>query len=744
MSGGSLARRVYHHVMATLGVRPAGPPATHEVANQPPPLDGPQPVHGQRRRSSRRWSARARGWARERAAPRSAPPGAASRCDWGCAGQRAPAGAAHARPLRPPHRRGRVPPGLAPAHGAGLRARAALRCRGRPTAPGAHVARAALYMTAIAGRGRLRLPDHDDLRRRARAARAARARRRVGAAADRRAPTTASCARRPRRARRKCGMAMTEKQGGSDVRANTTRADAAERRRRGRGVRAAGHKWFCSAPMCDLFLVLAQTDEGVACFAVPRDPARRHAQRLPPAAPQGQARQPLQRLERGRVPRRLGAAGRRAGPRRADDHRDGRPHAPGLRDRRRRRACAAAVASATWHAAHRSAFGTLLADQPLMQQRARRPGHRVRGGDRAGHAPRARLRRGRRRRPTQLRGWPPRSASTGSASALPAHAFEALECLRRQRLRRGVRDAAPVPRGAAELDLGGLGQRHARSTSCARWRATPEALEAFLAEVDAGGGRRPRAWTRSSPRLRDEFADPEALETRARRLVERLALALQGSLLVRHAPAGGGRRVLRRAPGRRRGPAFGTLPGGRGHRGDRGAPHAATMPDACRSAAPIQLGADLRDPHRRQPELVHRPLPLIFCLSGYFRDVARRRSSTDGLPRRRRRRRCCFFVSLVLHELGHALVARRNGHRDRRHRPVVLRRPREAQPRHRTRPARSSGSPPPGPAVTLRDRRRLRRRCRAARRHRRRSRRRALRATSTPRPARAARLAGAR
>src|SRR6184192_346920 len=63
----------------------------------------------------------------------------------------------------------------------------------------------------------------------------------------------------------KCGMAMTEKQGGSDVRANTTRAEAD-----GDWWRITGHKWFCSAPMCDLFLVLAQTDDGVTCFALPR------------------------------------------------------------------------------------------------------------------------------------------------------------------------------------------------------------------------------------------------------------------------------------------------------------------------------------------------------------------------------------------------------------------------------------------------------------------------------------------
>src|SRR5262249_24304546 len=63
------------------------------------------------------------------------------------------------------------------------------------------------------------------------------------------------------------GMAMTEKQGGSDVRANTTVAEPAG----GAGeYLITGHKWFCSAPMCDAFLVLAQTPKGLTCFLLPR------------------------------------------------------------------------------------------------------------------------------------------------------------------------------------------------------------------------------------------------------------------------------------------------------------------------------------------------------------------------------------------------------------------------------------------------------------------------------------------
>ncbi|WP_217476202.1 acyl-CoA dehydrogenase family protein [Stutzerimonas stutzeri] len=66
------------------------------------------------------------------------------------------------------------------------------------------------------------------------------------------------------------GMAMTEKQGGTDVRANTTRAYAVEASGPGQVYELVGHKWFCSAPMCDAFLTLAQTDKGVSCFLLPR------------------------------------------------------------------------------------------------------------------------------------------------------------------------------------------------------------------------------------------------------------------------------------------------------------------------------------------------------------------------------------------------------------------------------------------------------------------------------------------
>ena len=164
---------------------------------------------------------------------------------------------------------------------------------------------------------------------------------------------------------------MTERQGGSDVRANITRAEPV-----GDGVyEIHGHKWFCSYPPCDVFLVLAQAPAGLSCLLVERGPG--HGV---PAA-QGQARHPLAAVVRGRVPRHPRPPDRRGGPRRAGDHPDGQPHAARLPARRDHRP------------SPRHARGDPPRPSPLRvrraarrpaghAERARRPRDRVRGGDR--------------------------------------------------------------------------------------------------------------------------------------------------------------------------------------------------------------------------------------------------------------------------------------------------------------------------------------------------------------------------
>ena len=165
----------------------------------------------------------------------------------------------------------------------------------------------------------------------------ARAGRRVGAALPLRSTTTG--ATRPRREKpgALAGMGMTEKQGGSDVRANTTVARAAERRRPRRRVRADRPQVVLSAPMCDAFLVLAQAEGGISCFLFPR------------WTPDGERnRFRLQRLK-DKLGNRSNASSEvefdgawarlvgEEGARRADDHRDGQPHPARLRARRRHR-----------------------------------------------------------------------------------------------------------------------------------------------------------------------------------------------------------------------------------------------------------------------------------------------------------------------------------------------------------------------------------------------------------------------
>ena len=193
------------------------------------------------------------------------------------------------------------------------------------------------------------------------------------------------------------GMAMTEKQGGSDVRANTTVARPLNGGGAGGEYELIGHKWFCSAPMSDIFLVLAQTDDGLSCFLLPRilpDGTRNafHIQRLKDKL--GNHSNASSEVEfHGAWARMVGEPGRgvptiieMVGHTRLDCVIGA---AAGMR---------AGVVSATHHAAHRSAFGKTLIDQPLMRNVLADLCLESEATHRAGDAPRARLRRGARRR----------------------------------------------------------------------------------------------------------------------------------------------------------------------------------------------------------------------------------------------------------------------------------------------------------------------------------------------------------
>jgi putative acyl-CoA dehydrogenase len=359
-----------------------------------------------------------------------------------------------------------------------------------------------------------------------------------------------------------CGMAMTEKQGGSDVRANTTTATPIGPGGPGAEYELTGHKWFCSAPMCDLFLVLAQTGEGLSCFALPRvlPDGERNAgfqiQRLKDKL--GNRSNASSEIElRGAYARMVGEPGRGVATIIQMVNHTRLDCVIGATAGMR-----AAVAQATWHAAHRGAFGARLADQPAMAnvladlaieaEAATATAMRLaRAYDEAGDDPRAEVFK---RLATAV-------AKYHVCKRVPPHAAEALECLGGN----GYVEASGMPRLYREAPLGSIWEGSGNVMALDVLRAlgaTPAALDVYLDEVDAAAGadRRLDAFT---ARLRGDLADPEHLEHRARRLVEDLALVLQASLLVRHAaPAVADAFCAARLDGAARGLAYGTLPAG--------------------------------------------------------------------------------------------------------------------------------------------------------------------------------------
>jgi putative acyl-CoA dehydrogenase len=352
-----------------------------------------------------------------------------------------------------------------------------------------------------------------------------------------------------------CGMAMTEKQGGSDVRANTTRARALNGGGAGAEYALTGHKWFCSAPMCDLFLVLAQAEEGLSCFALPRilpDGTRNafHLQRLKDKL--GNRSNASSEVEfHDAWARMVGEPGRgvptiieMVAHTRLDC---ALGTAAGMR---------AAVAHASHHAAHRSAFGARLIDQPLMLAVLADLAIESEAATLAG----LRLARAYDEEDTAFKRLATAVMKYWVCKRGPMHAAEALECLGGN----GYVEASGMPRLYREQPLSSIWEGSGNVMCLDVLRAlarNPEGLEAYLAEVEAASGADPRldAFTRE---LREELSSFADIEVRARRVVEKMALALQGSLLVRFGlPASADAFCASRLDGDA-GLAFGTLPPG--------------------------------------------------------------------------------------------------------------------------------------------------------------------------------------
>uniref|UniRef100_A0AAU3GNB6 Acyl-CoA dehydrogenase family protein n=1 Tax=Streptomyces sp. NBC_01401 TaxID=2903854 RepID=A0AAU3GNB6_9ACTN len=349
------------------------------------------------------------------------------------------------------------------------------------------------------------------------------------------------------------GMGMTEKQGGTDVRSNTTRAEplAADGE-----YLLTGHKWFCSAPMSDGFLVLAQAPGGLSCFLLPR------------VLPDG-TRNPfaIQRLKDklgnrsnassevefdGTWARRVGEEGR--GVRTiiemvAATRLDCVVGSAALMRQ--------AVAQAIHHSAYRSAFGGLLIEKPLMRnvladlalesEAATTLALRLAAAyDTDTEEERAFLRIA---VPT-AKYWVTKRCS--------AVVGESLECLGGN----GYVEESGMPRLLREAPLNSIWEGSGNVQALDVLRALqrePGALNAFLQEVGKARG----ADHRLDAAIKDlltELADLDAVEARARRLVERMALVLQGSLLLRWAPPEVADAFCASRLGGDWGSAFGTLP----------------------------------------------------------------------------------------------------------------------------------------------------------------------------------------
>jgi putative acyl-CoA dehydrogenase len=356
------------------------------------------------------------------------------------------------------------------------------------------------------------------------------------------------------------GMVMTEKQGGSDVRANLTRAEPVDGGGPGGQYRIKGHKWFCSAPMSDVFLVLAQAPGGLSCFLLPRwlpDGTRNafHLQRLKDKL--GNRSNASSEVEfEGAFARLVGDEGRgvptiieMVGHTRLDCVVGS---AAGMRQ---------GVAQAVHHAGHRTVFGRELADQPLMRavladlaiesEAATALALRLaRAFDRGAHdAVEAAFKR--------------LATAVGKywvCKRAPVHAAEALECLGGN----GYVEDSGMPRLLRDSPLNSIweGSGNVLCLDVLRaLRRSPESAEALISEVRLAQGA-DRRLDLAAAGLEKELTDDATLEARARRIVEKLALVLQGALLVRSGhPAVADAFCASRLAGDW-GRAFGTLPAG--------------------------------------------------------------------------------------------------------------------------------------------------------------------------------------
>jgi len=361
------------------------------------------------------------------------------------------------------------------------------------------------------------------------------------------------------------GMGMTEKQGGSDVRANTT---AAERIGNSREYLITGHKWFCSAPMCDAFLVLAQAPKGLSCFFLPRwtpegERNRFHIQRLKNKL--GNRSNASSEVEfSGAWARLVGEEGRGV---------------PAIIEmvHHTRLDCAIAAAGlmrqaltqAVHHANHRKAFGRRLIEQPLMQNVL---------ADLTLESEAATLLMARLAHSFDAREASEQERSFGRLATavakfwlckrVPVQVGEALECLGGN----GYVEESIMPRLYREAPLYSIWEGSGNVMCLDILRAIskdPATLEAFTAEIRraAGADRRfDEFLAQMEPTLMRQVKSGEngagEAEGQARVLAEKMALALEASLVLRHSSSAVAEAFCAARLTAESGHIFGTLPAG--------------------------------------------------------------------------------------------------------------------------------------------------------------------------------------
>jgi putative acyl-CoA dehydrogenase len=327
------------------------------------------------------------------------------------------------------------------------------------------------------------------------------------------------------------GMGMTERQGGSDVRANTTIAEPVAGGGRGKEYLLTGHKWFCSAPMCDAFLILAQAPAGLSCFLLPRwraDGTRNAFHLLRLKDKLGNRSNASSEVEFRRASARLVGEEGRGIPTIMEMVRHTRldcvlGSAASMRK---------AVAEATHHAAHRSAFGRRLIDQPLMRNvladlcleseaattLAIRLAHAF---DRSTED--AREQKFARIATAIAKYWITKRA--------PAVVAEALECLGGN----GYVEESPLPRLYRDVPLNSLweGAGNVQCLDVLRaMQKDPSTVEALEHEIESAAGFNSIFDHFAGSLLSEEHWGINA-EFGARWFVERMALALQAAVLIR-------------------------------------------------------------------------------------------------------------------------------------------------------------------------------------------------------------------